>query len=80
MNNRHPWQLKKNQNPGGRFEATHQLNSSANRAHLPQKWAKLAVLSSSKTNPRILIFSIVLDAEYSFYVNSIATDALPLHF
>ena len=30
---------------------------------------------SSKTDPRILIFSIVLGAEYSFYVKSIATYA-----
>jgi hypothetical protein len=33
--------------------------------------------SSSKTAPRILIFSIVLGAEYSFYVKSIATYAPP---
>ena len=32
---------------------------------------------SSKTAPRILIFSIVLGSEYSFYVKSIATHALP---
>ena len=31
---------------------------------------------SSKTAPRILIFSIVLGAEYSFYVKSNATYAL----
>ena len=33
--------IKKNQNPKGRFGAT----STANSAHLPQKWAKLAELT-----------------------------------
>ena len=33
------------------------------------------VLFSSKTAPRIFIFSIALGAEYSFYVKSIATNA-----
>ena len=33
------------------------------------------VVGSSKTAPRILIFSIVLGAEYSFYLKSIATYA-----
>ena len=33
---------------------------------------------SSKTAPRILIFSIVLGAECSFYVKSIATYAPPI--
>ena len=33
------------------------------------------VAGSSKTAPRFLIFSIVLGAEYSFYVKSIATYA-----
>jgi hypothetical protein len=36
MNNWQPWQLK-NQNPRGRAGA----NSSADPAHLPQKWAWL---------------------------------------
>ena len=58
----------------------HTLNCSANPAHLPQNWAKLAklavlVVGGSKTAPRILIFSIVLSAEYSFHVKSIATYA-----
>ena len=45
---------------------------------LSGKWAKLAVclVGSSKTAPRILIFSIVLGAEYFSYVKSIATFAL----
>ena len=41
--------IEKNQNPGGRFGAMYQLDSSANPAHLPQKrakWAELAVLFS----------------------------------
>ena len=37
-------QLKKS-NPGGGFEAMYQLDSSANPAHLPQKWAKRAKLA-----------------------------------
>ena len=39
------------------------------------KWAELAVLFSSKTAPRIFIFSIVLGAEYSSYLKSIVTYA-----
>jgi hypothetical protein len=34
--------------------------------------------SSSKTAPRISMFSIAMDADYSFYVKSIATFALTL--
>ena len=33
--------IEKNQNPGGPFWS-YQLDSSANLAHLPQKWAKWA--------------------------------------
>ena len=51
-------------------------------AHLPQNWAKLAKLAvlfswygSSKTAPRILIFSIAMGADCLFYVKSIATYA-----
>ena len=35
----------------------------------------IGVAGSSKTAPRIFFFSIVLGAEYSFYVKSIATYA-----
>ena len=57
-----------------------ELNSTANPAHSPQNWAKLAKSAvlfsgSSKTAHRILIFSIAMDADYSFYVKSIATYA-----
>ena len=41
--------IEKNQNPGGRFGAMYQLNSTANLAHLAHflgKWAVLAVLFS----------------------------------
>ena len=43
MNNRHPLQLKKSKSwePFGSY----QLNSTANPAHLPQNWAKLAKLA-----------------------------------
>ena len=50
--------------------ALFELNSTANPAHLPQNRAKLA-----KTAPRILIFSIAMDADNSFYVKFIATEA-----
>jgi hypothetical protein len=81
MNYRHTWQLKKSKS----WEPfwSYQLNSTANLppinpAHLPQNWAELAksaVLFSSKRAPRILIFSIAMDADNSFYVKFIATYA-----
>jgi hypothetical protein len=43
MNIRQPLQLKKSK-PWGQFWG-YQLDSSANRAHLPQKWAKWAELA-----------------------------------
>ena len=67
MKDWHPWQLKKSKSWGPFW--SYQLNSTANSAHFAWflgKWAKF----SSKTAPRILIFSIVLGAEYSFYVKS----------
>ena len=76
MKVRHPGQLKK-----WKFWEpfwTYRLNSTANTAHLPQNWAKLACFAgSSKTAPRIFIFSIVLGSEYSSYVKSIATYVCP---
>ena len=33
------------ENPGSRFMAKYQLDSTANPAHLPQKWANLAELA-----------------------------------
>ena len=60
-----------------------ELNSTANPAYLPRKWAKWAKLAvlfslifssladSSKTAPRILIFSIAMGADYSFEVKNI---------
>jgi hypothetical protein len=64
----HPEQLKK-------FKSwepfwSYQQNNTANPAHLPQNWAKLAklaVLFSSKTSPRFFIFLIVLCAKYSSF-------------
>ena len=84
MNNRHPLQLKKSKSwePFGSY----QLISTANPAHLPQNRPNFEVngldwqcclAGSSKTVPRISIFSTVLGAEYSFYVKSIATYAPP---
>ena len=60
---------------------SHQLDSSANPAHLPQKWAKwaeLAVLFSwqLQNGPQDFdFFSIAMGADFSFYVKSIATYA-----
>ena len=58
----------------------YQLNSTANPVHLPQKWSywlnwQCCLGGTSETAPRILIFSIVLGAGYSFYLKSIATYA-----
>ena len=64
---------------------SYQRNSTANPAHLPQNWAKLAKLAksavqcclagSSKRAPRIFIFSIAMGADKLFYMKSIATYA-----
>ena len=78
MNVWHPWQLK-NQNPGGRFGA-------ASQTALPIQsiWPNFLVngpnwqcclAGNSKMGPRILIFSIAMGANYSFYMKSIATFA-----
>ena len=60
---------------------SYQLDSTANPAHLlpengPNRlnW-QCFLAGSSKTAPRILIFSIAMGADYSFYVKSIATYA-----
>ena len=60
-----------NQNPGGRFGAT----STANPAHFSPfgpifevnglDW-KYYLAGSSKTAPRVLIFSIAIGADYSY--------------
>jgi hypothetical protein len=69
MNNRHQMQLKKS-NSWGPF-LRYQLNSAANPAYLSQKWAKRldwqsCLAGSSKTAPRILIFSIAMGAKTLF--------------
>ena len=67
--------IEKNQNPG-----SHQLNSIANSAHLAHfvvnrlNW-QCCLSGSSKTAPRILIFSIAMGADYSFELISIETYA-----
>ena len=70
-----PRSIEKKEILGYRFGAT------ANSAHLPQNWPnwpnrQCCLAGSSKTAPRILIFSIAMDAHYSFYVKSIAICAL----
>ena len=79
MNNRHPWQLKKNLNSWGCFGATSSTALPIQPIYLkvgpnwPNRQCCLA--GSSKTAPSILIFSIAMGAEYLSYVKSIATFA-----
>ena len=79
INFRHPGQLKKWKS----WEPfwSYQLNSTANPAHLPQNWPnwQCCLAGSSKTAPRILILSVAMGADYSFYVKSIA-DLCPHNF
>ena len=67
----HPWKLKKNQNPGGRFGAMYQLNSPFGQIFEVNglDW-QCYLAGSSKTAPRILIFSIAIGAGYSFDIKS----------
>ena len=69
MYNQHPWPLKKSKSWGPFW--SYQLNSSANPAHLPQI-RQCCLAGSSKTAPRILIFSTAMGADFSLYVKSIA--------
>ena len=67
MYNRHPWSLKKSKSRGP-FRS-YQPNSSANSAHLAHfvgGQAECCLACSSKTAPRILIFSMAMGADYSF--------------
>ena len=75
MNYRHPLQLKKSKS----WEPfwSYQLKSTVNLANLEVNgldWQCL-LAGTSKTAPRILIFSIAMDADNSFYVKFIATFA-----
>ena len=75
MNNCHPWQLKKI-NLWGHFGVTSKTIL-PNPAFLPKiglNWP-CCLAGSSKTTLRILIFLIVLSAEYLSHVKSIATYA-----
>ena len=61
----------------------YQLNRTAIIAHLPQNWANLpnpqcCLAGSSQMAPRILIFSIAMGADYSFYAKTIETYARAL--
>ena len=77
MNNQtHGW---KNENPTGRFGATSYLDSllPIQSIYLENgqnglNW-QCCLASSSKTAPRILIFSIAISAKPSFYMKSVAT-------
>jgi len=61
-----PMEVEKIKILGGRFGATRQNGPN---------W-QCCLAGSFKKAPRILIFSIALGAEYSFYMKSIATYAL----
>ena len=78
MNNRHPFE-KSNQNLGGCFGTTSQTPLLIKPIDLKDgpNWPnwQCCLAGSSKTAPRILIFSIAMDVEYSFYLKSIATYA-----
>ena len=71
--------IEKNQNPGSRFGATSLMTLPIQPIYLkigpnwPNRQCCLA--GSSKTAPRILIISIAMSANNSFYVKSIATYA-----
>ena len=71
MNSWDQWQLKKSKSCKPFW--SYQLDSTANSAHLPEKWAKLAVLFRCKLQNGSQDFNL-LDChglEYSFYVKSI---------
>ena len=76
MNYRHPWPLKKPKS--WELSWSYQLNSTADLANLAHfevnelDW-QCCLAGSSKTASRILIFSIAIDADGSFYVKFIAT-------
>ena len=67
---------KKNQNPGDRFGATSKTALPIQPIYLKNdpNWPnwQCCVAGRSKMAPKFLIFLIVLGAEYSFYVKSIA--------
>ena len=71
--------IEKNQNPWDRFGATCKTALPIQpiyRKNGPNglNW-QCSLAGSSKTAPRILIFSIAMGAEYLYYVKSIATFA-----
>ena len=67
---------KKNQNPQVYFRAISYTALPIQPIYLKigPNW-QCCLAGSSKTAPRIFIFSIVLGAEYSFYLKSFATYA-----
>ena len=72
---------KKNQNSGGSFGVTSLTALPIQPIYLKigPNW-QCCLSGSSKTAPRIFIFSFVLRAEYLFYVKSIATTYSPTFF
>jgi hypothetical protein len=75
MYNRHPLQLKKSKSWEPLW--SYQLNSTADLANFEVNgldW-QCCLAGTSKRAPRILIFSIAMDAKNSFYVKFIATYA-----
>ena len=78
MNNRHPWPLKKSKSwgPFWSYHLTALPIQPIHRENGPNwlNW-QCCLAGSSKKAPRILIFSIAMGVDYSFYVKSIATYA-----
>ena len=74
MNYPHPWQLKKIKILGAVVELPAKQHCQS--SPFTSKFGSAIYLDgSSKTAPRILIFSIAMDADNSFYVKFIATYA-----
>ena len=76
MNNRHPWQLKKNQNSEGHFGALPIQPIHRENGPNGLNWHCCSA-GSSKTAPRILIFSIAIGADYSFEMKNCEIWATP---
>ena len=76
MNYRHPWQLKKINILGAVFElAAKQYCQSSPLTSKLGRIDQIGSAGSSKTAPRIFIFSIAMSADKLSYVKSIATYA-----
>jgi hypothetical protein len=73
MNNRHLWQLKKIKILWAILELPAKQQGRFGQFEVNGLNWQCFLAGSFKTAPRILIFSIVMGADYPFYVKSIAT-------